>query len=189
MKQPCNPISSDLARRVRLVIFDVDGVLTDAGLYTGATANGEVLELKRFDIQDGMGLKMLRSAGLDVVLVSGRVSEATSIRATELGIDGCYQIPDAQKLRAVIQILKEKNIDWADVAMIGDDIPDLAVMRLVGLKAAVANATAPIAAIADWRAKRSGGNGAAREFTDALLSARGELDQVIEAYVQERSRT
>ena len=181
MTRTINSIPRELAERIRLVIFDVDGVLTDAGLYTGATAKGELFELKRFDIQDGVGLKMLKWAGLDVVLVSGRVSEATSIRAKDLGIDGCYQIPDAHKLKVVKQILDERTISWDEVAMIGDDIPDLAVMRLVGLKAAVAS-------IADWQSSRSGGHGAVREFTDALLRARGELDEVVEKYVRERSK-
>ena len=188
MTRTINSIPRELAERIRLVIFDVDGVLTDAGLYTGATAKGELFELKRFDIQDGVGLKMLKWAGLDVVLVSGRGSEATSIRAKDLGIDGCYQIPDAHKLKVVKQILDERTISWDEVAMIGDAIPDLAVMRLVGLKAAVANATDPIASIADWKSSRSGGHGAVREFTDALLRARGELDEVVEKYVRERSK-
>lgn len=184
-----DPISAELAQRIRLVIFDVDGVLTDAGVYIGATEAGESVELKRFDIQDGVGLKMLGWGGLDVVMVSGRVSEATSIRASELGIEGCYQEPDAHKLKVVERILNERNVAWEEVAMIGDDIPDLSVMRRVGLKAAVANATPPVVAIADWQSTKAGGHGAAREFCDALLAARGDLDRVIETYVEERSQT
>ena len=99
MTRTINPIPRELAERIRLVIFDVDGVLTDAGLYTGATAKGELFELKRFDIQDGVGLKMLKWAGLDVVLVSGRVSEATSIRAKDLGIDGLSLIHISEPTR------------------------------------------------------------------------------------------
>lgn len=182
-------LPAELARRVKLVIFDVDGVLTDSGLYVGETADGVDVELKRFDIQDGVGLKMLMWSGLDVVIVSGRVSKATSIRARELGVEECYQEPDAHKLRVVERILEEKGLDWDDVAMIGDDIPDLAVMRRVGLKAAVANATGPIAEIADWTASKRGGHGAAREFTDELLRARGDLTDVVERYVAERSGT
>ncbi len=184
-----DPIPEELARRIRLVIFDVDGVLTDAGVYVGATPGGEAVELKRFNIQDGVGLKMLVWGGLDVIIVSGRVSEATSIRAAELGIAGCYQEPNAHKLKVVERILEERDLAWDEVAMIGDDIPDLAVMRRVGLKAAVANATPPIAAIADWQSSQSGGHGAAREFCDALLAARGDLDRVVERYVEDRSQT
>ncbi|MGB1658392.1 MAG: KdsC family phosphatase [Longimicrobiales bacterium] len=189
MHSTSDPIPAELARRIRLVIFDVDGVLTDAGVYIGATETGESVELKRFDIQDGVGLKMLGWGGLDVVVVSGRVSEATAIRVAELGIEGCYQEPDAHKLRVVERILAERGVAWDEVAMIGDDIPDLAVMRKVGLKAAVANATPSIVAIADWQSTKRGGHGAAREFCDALLSARGDLDRIIETYVEERSAT
>ena len=107
-----NPIPEALAARVRLVIFDVDGVLTDAGVYLGEDADGTAVELKRFDIQDGIGLKLLQWSGLDVVIVSGRVSQATTIRARELGIEECYQEPNAHKLRVVERILEEKGVEW-----------------------------------------------------------------------------
>ena len=181
-------IASEAAHRVRLVIFDVDGVLTDAGIYIGATGDGETAELKRFDIQDGVGIKMLMWAGLEVAVVSGRVSEATAIRARELGIIECHQAPDAHKLKVVEALLQRMKVDWDEVAMLADDIPDLAVLSRVGLKAAVANATSPVAEIADWQASKTGGWGAAREFCDALLEARGELEGAIERYVEERSR-
>ena len=90
MSTEAQPIDADLARRVKLVIFDVDGVLTDAGVYIGATASGETTELKRFDIQDGVGLKMLMWSGLEVAIVSGRVSEATVLRARELEVLECH---------------------------------------------------------------------------------------------------
>lgn len=189
MSGQSNPIDASLAQKIRLVIFDVDGVLTDAGLYVGKASDGSTLELKRFDIQDGVGIKMLGWGGLEVAIVSGRVSEATALRARELGIDECHQEPDAHKLKVVEKLLERKGLNWDEVAMIGDDIPDLAVMRLVGLKAAVGNATAPIVAVANWQATRSGGHGAAREFCDALLEARGVLSEIIERYVEERSVT
>jgi 3-deoxy-D-manno-octulosonate 8-phosphate phosphatase (KDO 8-P phosphatase) len=172
-----------------MVIFDVDGVLTDAGIYVGAAVGGGTTELKRFDIQDGVGIKMLMWAGLEVAIVSGRVSEATAIRARELGIAECHQEPDAHKLRVVEALLARRGVEWDAVAMLADDIPDLAVLRRVGLKAAVGNATQPVVDAADWQASRSGGHGAAREFCDALLTARGELDDVVERYVLERSAT
>jgi 3-deoxy-D-manno-octulosonate 8-phosphate phosphatase (KDO 8-P phosphatase) len=178
------------ARRIKLVIFDVDGVLTDAGVYMGAAAGGEAIELKRFDIQDGVGLRMLRWSGLDVALVSGRVSESTVLRARELGVE-CHQDPDAHKMPIVEALLARKRIAWEDVAMLGDDIPDLAVLRRVGFPAAVANATEPVRAIAAWESSKRGGHGAAREFCDALLAARGDLEAVVERYVSDRggSRT
>ena len=178
-------MSPELARRVRLVIFDVDGVLTDAGVYLGAEQGGSPVELKRFDIQDGIGVKMLMWAGIEVAWVSGRVSEATTIRARELEVE-CHQKPNAFKLGVVQEVMERHGVTWDQVAMIGDDIPDLSVLELVGLKAAVANATPPVASIADWQSTRRGGHGAVREFCDALLEARGELGDVIERYVQER---
>jgi len=177
----------DLARRVRLVVFDVDGVLTDGGVYIGATGSGETAELKRFDIQDGVGIRMLMWAGLEVAVVSGRVSEATALRVREIGVEECHQDPNAQKLPIVEDLMRRKGVTWDEVAMVADDIPDLSVLQHVGLKAAVGNATAPVVAIADWQSPRSGGHGAVRDFCDALLSARGELDGVIERYVGERS--
>jgi 3-deoxy-D-manno-octulosonate 8-phosphate phosphatase (KDO 8-P phosphatase) len=179
-------IDGDLAAAIELVVFDVDGVLTDAGIYVGATESGELVELKRFDIQDGVGMKMLMWGGLDVALVSGRVSKATALRAKEIGVE-CHQEPDAYKMPAVEGILTRKGIDWSAVAMLGDDIPDLAVLRRVGLPAAVTNATAPVREIAKWESTKRGGHGAVREFCDSLLEARGELDDVIANYVSERS--
>jgi 3-deoxy-D-manno-octulosonate 8-phosphate phosphatase (KDO 8-P phosphatase) len=179
-------ISADVAKRIRLVIFDVDGVLTDAGVYMGATKSGESLELKRFDIQDGVGMRMLKWGGLQVALVSGRLSESSELRARELGVD-CFQEADAHKLPAV-EILKARHgVEWNEIAMLGDDIPDLAVLRRCGLPAAVANATAPVLEMAAWVSTKRGGQGAAREFCDALLLARGSLHEVVERYVSDRS--
>ena len=120
MSRPGGSLDPAVAKRIKLVIFDVDGVLTDAGIYVGAGADGETVELKRFDIQDGVGVKMLTWAGLDVTIVSGRVSEATELRARELGVE-CYQEPDAHKLGAVEALLSRKGIAWGEVAMLGDD--------------------------------------------------------------------
>lgn len=187
MTPRAEPIDRRLAERIRLVIFDVDGVLTDAGVYIGTDGDGDQVELKRFDIQDGVGIKMLMWGGLDVAFVSGRVSRATAIRARELGVEECHQEADAYKLRAVEDLMRRKGVTWQEVAMIADDIPDLAVLRRVGLKAAVANATGPVVAIADWQSTRQGGRGAVRQFCEALLTALGTLDEIVEAYVEERS--
>jgi 3-deoxy-D-manno-octulosonate 8-phosphate phosphatase (KDO 8-P phosphatase) len=179
-------IDRDLAKAIRLVIFDVDGVLTDAGVYMGRIASGEDVELKRFDIQDGLGLKMLRWAGLDVAVVSGRVSEATSLRALELGIDECHQDAGANKLPIVREILERKGLTWDQIAMLADDLPDIPVFSRVGLPAAVANAQPEILERAVWQSQAEGGRGAAREFCRALLLARGEWEQVMASYLSDR---
>jgi 3-deoxy-D-manno-octulosonate 8-phosphate phosphatase (KDO 8-P phosphatase) len=179
-------LPSDLANRVGLVLLDVDGVLTDAGVYIGATESGETVELKRFDIQDGLGMKFLQWAGMEVAIVSGRVSRATEIRAAELDIE-CYQDGAAQKLPVVREIMERVGVGWDEVAMLADDLPDMAVFERVGLRCAVANAVAPIAEIAHWQSSRRGGHGAVREFCDALLDARGDLSWIVEKYVSERS--
>ena len=176
-------IPSETAQRIKLVVLDVDGVLTDGGVYMGLRS-GE--EFKRFDSQDGLGMKFLERAGLKVLIVSGRYSEATQLRAEELGIE-CYQDNGAQKLPSVWKVMERLDIGWDEVAMLGDDVPDVAVMRQAGLKVAVANAVPLVAAMADWRTVREGGHGAVREFCDALLAARGDLQRVVEAYVAERS--
>jgi 3-deoxy-D-manno-octulosonate 8-phosphate phosphatase (KDO 8-P phosphatase) len=178
------PLPAELARRIRLVIFDVDGVLTDGGVYMGATESGESVELKRFNLQDGLGMKILMWAGLEVAIVSGRASEATRLRAEELGVEECHQPEGARKLAVVQDMLERKGIAWDEVAMLADDLPDLAVFREVGLPVAVANATPQIAQIAVWRTALRGGEGAAREFCDALLEARGELDEAVERYLR-----
>lgn len=176
----------EAARRVRLIVFDVDGVLTDAGVYMGETEDGRGVELKRFDIQDGVGIKLLRDSGVDVAFVSGRVSAATTKRALELDVE-CHQDPGAQKLPIVRGLMAERGIDWSQVAMLADDLPDLPVFRKVGLPAAVGNAVPEIRREAVWVAQRAGGRGAAREFAEALLGARGEWDDAVEAYCAARS--
>ncbi len=180
-------LPGDVARRIRLAVFDVDGVLTDGGVYLGQTASGEDVELKRFDIQDGLGLKLLESAGVGVVLISGRVSPATSVRAEELGLE-MYQDRGAHKLDHLARIMERDSLEWHEVSMLADDLPDLAVFRRVGLKAAVANARPEIADIADWTARARGGHGAVREFCEGLLRARGEWDGLVERYVAAREQ-
>ena len=171
---------------VRLVILDVDGVLTDAGLYLGETAAGDSVEFKRFDIQDGLGIRLLTDAGIGVALISGRISPATEVRARELGIEECHQDPGAHKLPIATKLLRRYNVEWSQVAMLADDLPDLPVFRRVGVPAAVANAVAEIRREAIWTGQRSGGRGAVREFAEALLQARGEWEAAVEAYCAAR---
>jgi 3-deoxy-D-manno-octulosonate 8-phosphate phosphatase (KDO 8-P phosphatase) len=178
-------IPAEVANRIRLVVFDVDGVLTDAGVYQGRTASGEDVELKRFDIQDGLGLKLLEAAGVGVVLISGRVSPATDMRAGELKLE-MYQDGGAQKVGHLLRVMERGGIEWGEVAMLADDIPDLAVLRRVGFRAAVANAQPEILEVADFVTRARGGHGAAREFCRAILVGKGVWDDLVEEYVAER---
>ena len=181
-------IDRELARRIRFVGFDVDGVLTDGGIYLGAAGDAPI-EFKRYDIQDGLGIHFLREAGLHLAIVTGRVSESVRMRAAELRIDDVIQDRHARKLPALLALLDERGIDPSECAFVGDDFPDLAVLRVVGLPVAVGNAVPEIAAGCAVRLTRGGGHGAVREFAELLLRARGEWDGVVEAYVAERSRT
>ena len=164
----------------------MDGVLTEGGIYLG-DVDGKKLEFKRFDILDGLGIRMLQQAGIEVVIITGRVSEAVVIRARELGITTVIQDAHARKLPALRKLLAAKGIDERDVAFVGDDLPDLAVLRVVGLPVVVATGTRDASAAARLRLTRPGGHGAVREFAEQLLRARGEWDALVEWYVRSRS--
>ena len=178
-------LDSLAARRVELVGLDVDGVLTDAGVYVGSVGDHAV-EMKRFDIQDGIGIKLLRQAGIKVVVVSGRASEATTIRMGELGIDEVVQDDMARKLPAFTELLERFDIRLENAAFIGDDLPDLPVMWRVGLPVAVRNAVHEVKSAAHLVTEARGGHGAVREFAVTLLRARGQWDDLVEAYLAER---
>lgn len=179
-------IPEAVARRIRLVVLDVDGVLTDAGVFLGETGSGEPVEMKRFDIQDGLGIHLMRNAGLKVALLSGRPSPATRIRAEELGLDECIQEKGGMKIPALKALLVRTGVEWDEVAMLGDDLPDLPVLRRVGLPAAVGNAVPEVRRAVAFTTRREGGHGAVREFARILLEARGEWDRLVEAYCAAR---
>ncbi|MDQ6830138.1 MAG: hypothetical protein M3081_14875 [Gemmatimonadota bacterium] len=179
-------IAPELARRIRLVGLDVDGVLTDGGIYLG-DCNGERVELKRYDIQDGLGIRFLHEAGVAVAIVTGRESASVRMRAAELGIDDVEQDRHARKLPAFHRVLTRRGIAISDAAFLSDDIPDLAILREVGLPVAVGNAVDEVRAICALTLERRGGAGAVREFAECLLKARGDWEAVIERYIAQRS--
>ncbi len=185
-------IDSALAKRIRVVGLDVDGVLTDGGVYLGATLPTDSepvrqFELKRFDIQDGLGIHLLRDAGLQVVIITGRVSESVAMRARELGVNAVIQDASARKIAALRQFCAAMPCSLSDVAFLGDDLPDLPVLREVGLPVAVGNAVAEVRHAARLQLHSRGGTGAVREFAEALLSARGEWTDIVERYVASKS--
>lgn len=180
-------LSLHLARRVALVVLDADGVLTDGGIYVAEGSDGGVRGLRRFHVRDGLGIYLLRRAGIAVAVVSGKESVPVRARARELGIVEVHQVPPFHKLRAVEGILERSGLGWERVACLADDLADLAVLERVGLPAAVGDAVPEVREAAAWVARAPGGSGAVREFAEALLRARGEWEGLLEAY-REASR-
>ncbi len=157
------------AQGVSVVFLDVDGVLTDGGLFF--SGRGETL--KRFDTQDGFGLQLLLSAGFQVVVVSGRDSRPLRLRVQALGLThACYGVTD--KVAAAQSVLELLRRRWSEVAVMGDDWPDLALMRAAALAVAPPNAHPEVRAVADHVTVRCGGSGAVRELCDLLLVACGK---------------
>jgi 3-deoxy-D-manno-octulosonate 8-phosphate phosphatase (KDO 8-P phosphatase) len=157
------------ARAVRLAVFDVDGVMTDGTLYIAA--QGEAF--KAFNILDGHGVKMLQSAGVETAILSGRSSEAVTRRAAELGIRHVVQ-GSQDKVASFEQMRARLGLEASACAFVGDDIPDLAVMRLCGFAVAVANASEAVKSAAHYVTRAHGGGGAVREFCDLVLRAQGK---------------
>ena len=177
-------IDPAVAQRIRLLVLDVDGVLTDHGIWLGPIA-GERVELKRFDVQDGLGLMLLRTAEIPVVWLTGRHSESTALRARELKVDELLQVPGPRKLQALEQLVDRRGLSWEDVAYAGDDLADLQVLRRVGLPLAVANAVSEVRSVASYVTRAPGGHGAVREIVEALLKARGVWGEMLERYFTE----
>lgn len=165
------------AARVRLLLVDVDGVLTDGGI----VFDGEGREIKRFHVRDGHGIKMLQRAGIRVGIITGRTSAVVGIRARDLGIAVVRQgVTD--KVAAWREILETEAAAPGETAYVGDDLVDLPLMREVGFSAAPADADTAVAAAADFVASRPGGHGAVREVADFLLRAAGAWEAVTAKY-------
>jgi 3-deoxy-D-manno-octulosonate 8-phosphate phosphatase (KDO 8-P phosphatase) len=160
-------VAEQIARRIALLILDVDGVLTDGRLWF--TADGEVMKV--FHVRDGLGIKRLRAAGIDVAIISGRTSAALRARMRELGVEDVVEGVE-DKAIALAALLERRGLAGEDCACLVDDTPDLALMRGVGLPAAVADAEPEVIAAARFVTQRPGGQGAVREFCDWLLAAR-----------------
>jgi 3-deoxy-D-manno-octulosonate 8-phosphate phosphatase (KDO 8-P phosphatase) len=165
------------AERIKLLIVDVDGVLTDGGIILDNKGN----ELKRFHVRDGHGIKLLMRAGIEVAIVTGRESEVVKRRAEELGIKIVHQRSKV-KLEAYEEILRETGLADEQVAYVGDDIVDLPVMRRAGLSAAVSDAEEYVKEEAMYVTERPGGGGAVREVADLILRAGGHWNDVTKRY-------
>lgn len=166
------------AQNVGVAFFDVDGVLTDGGVYFSEA--GETL--KRFNTLDGHGLKLLQKAGITPAIITGRDSPPLRLRLQALGIvHAVFGTED--KRPAAEKILSELGLDWSQAAAMGDDWPDLPVMRHCALACAPANAHTEVLASAHYVTPRSGGHGAARDFCDLLLVASGRYAGLLQAYL------
>jgi 3-deoxy-D-manno-octulosonate 8-phosphate phosphatase (KDO 8-P phosphatase) len=175
------------ALRIRVLLYDVDGVLTNGDITIIPSADGSsAVEVKSFSAHDGMGISIARLAGLKIGWVTKRQSHVVAIRARDLRIDHVYQ-GQSNKLDALHKIAAAENCTLDEIAYVGDDIIDLPVMRVVGLAIATANARPQVKAIAHYITPLAGGQGAGRDAVDFILAARGVLDRTIERYLDPNS--
>ncbi|MGQ9630380.1 MAG: KdsC family phosphatase [bacterium] len=178
----------DKARRIRLLILDVDGVLTDGGIYF-PNEDGE--EMKRFDAKDGMGVRMFQVMGGTVALVTGRVSNLVRRRAKDLNISEVYMgvhdgIQEFSKLEICRNIMKRLGVEPEETAYVGDDLVDILPMRAVGFAVAVGDASPEVKAEADYVTKAPGGRGAVRETVELILKAQNKWEEATERFIGEQ---
>ena len=167
-------MNAELARAIRLVVLDVDGVLTDGRIVLGG--GGE--EWKSFDVRDGLRMVMARKQGLELAFLTGRESEAVSRRATELSVDRVLQgVKD--KAEAMNALLRETGLEPEGIAYMGDDIPDLPAMRAAGFSGAVRDAAPEVLQASDWTSLKPGGKGAAGDFIEFILRSQGLWEEAL----------
>ncbi|HEX5105607.1 MAG TPA: HAD hydrolase family protein [Pirellulaceae bacterium] len=169
---------ADLCRPIELILSDVDGVLTDGGIWY----DNQGVELKGFHIRDGLGIKVWQRAGFKFGVLTARTSHIVKLRAGELGIDLVRQGFE-DKLPVAQEILRERGLSPEQVCYIGDELTDLPVIRFVGLGVAVADAAEEVRAAAAHTTRTSGGHGAVRELVETILKAKGRWDDVIQRYL------
>lgn len=168
----------DKAAEIRLVIFDVDGVLTDGSLFLGDDGQ----EYKAFNSKDGHGMVMLQHSGVQIAIITGRTSEVVRIRMESLGIEHVYQ-GKREKLPAYHELKRATGLEDAQIAYVGDDVVDLPVMTKVGLAIAVQDAHYLAKQHAHWVTPSAGGRGAGREVCELIMDAQGNLDNALQFYV------
>jgi len=171
--------SLEKASKVKLLMLDVDGVLTDGRI----VIDDRGVESKCFDVRDGHGIKLLKRANIEVVIITGRSSEVVSHRARELGIDSVYQnIRD--KLEVYRAIVDEKGLKDGEVGFVGDDLVDLPLLKRVGFSAVVADGTEELKPCSDNVSRSKGGRGAVREISELILKAQGKWSELMERYLK-----
>ena len=169
------------AARIRMLLMDVDGVMTDGKLYHAPGPDGEMVEFKGFDTQDGIALQWLSWKGIQTGLISGRLSPATEARARQCKFTYIYQ-GHIDKIPIIEEILARSAVRSEEVAFVGDDLTDIVVMRRVGLSIAVANARPEVKRMAHYVTTAAGGQGAIREVCELLLKAQGHWDELLRQY-------
>lgn len=172
------------AKRIRLLILDVDGVLTDGSIVYDESGR----EIKRFHVRDGFAIRSWQRAGHKVAVLSGRFSQAVAIRCRELGIEPIVQ-SSPQKGPAYWRILDSVGCRAEEVCVLGDDLPDLPMLLASGIGAAVADADPQVVGVASWVTRASGGRGAVRELVERLLTSQGRWQEVIDHYSIAAART
>jgi len=201
-----NPSARDRARKIKIILFDVDGVLTDGTIWlVPGSAAGKVLdevrgketigfgvgsatmvEAKGYSAHDGTAISLARIGGLKCGVITKRISETVATRAGDLKLEFIYQ-GCAFKMKAIREIMEKSGAALDEICYVGDDVIDLPAMREVGLAIAVANARERVKAEAHYVTPNSGGYGAARDAVEFILEAKGLLDQCIDAYIDERN--
>lgn len=166
------------ARRIRLVIFDVDGVLTDGTLFIGDDGQ----EYKAFNSRDGHGMKMLQRNGVEIAIITGRTSKVVEHRVADLGIKHVYQ-GQLDKVAAFEHLVRHLELPEADTAYVGDDVVDLPVMQRVGLAIAVQDAHEVVRKRAHWHTPSRGGRGAARDVCELIMNAQDTLEPELKKYL------
>ncbi len=180
------------ARRIKIILFDVDGVLTDGTIWIypmpvarpDGSIETKMVEAKGYSAHDGAGMTLARLGGMKVGIITKRISETVALRARDLKLEFIYQ-GQAFKMQAVREIIAKEGVTLDEIAYVGDDVIDLPVMRQVGLAVAVANARAEVKAEAHYITPNSGGHGAGRDAIEFILRAKGILNQVLEASIDE----
>jgi 3-deoxy-D-manno-octulosonate 8-phosphate phosphatase (KDO 8-P phosphatase) len=182
MSEPCLTSDADeRARRVELILMDVDGVLTDGRILLLPDAQGNVQEINAFDVQDGVGITFAHRAGLRTGIITGRNSVSVAFRAKELGIEIIEQ-GSWNKLETYTKVRAAVNLDDAQIAFIGDDLQDLPVLRRVGFAAGPANAQPEIKQVCHMVTQKEGGRGAVREALNYILRVQGKWEKIMERY-------
>jgi 3-deoxy-D-manno-octulosonate 8-phosphate phosphatase (KDO 8-P phosphatase) len=200
--------AEDRARRIKIILFDVDGVLTDGSIwlfpapaasYTTtdqvqqmegkggyAISSASMVEAKGFNAHDGTAISLARLAGMKCGVITKRISETVALRSRDLRLEFVY-MGQAYKMQAVREIMAKEGVALDEIAYVGDDVIDLPVMRVCGLAIAVANAREQVKAAAHFITENNGGHGAGRDAVEFILKAKGQLENAIESYIDEHN--